>query len=422
MPHQESLTIQAEISAARFLELDEMLSEIGRKRTMHDLIPFPDLGGVHFARILLMPQALDIHGQTISASILYLCEVDAPARAHIAELVDKATAGLDRLFAGCDGYRVDSAADRIAWLHAHTLPTAAYYVNTVGRGLTQIQQEALLREAIEDFLDRDRPRLALMPALDIRAAVQEHVKTRPDLSFAQSPPDGPSLGWRLGEALHQVGVPALTLALAPLAAAAAPLWAALLRWYETHDVPHQQRPDPQSLRELSRGEDFAAQSPLTAIGFVKPGWFRQVTLTGALAALDYGVRHLYNRGSLTGVRTIHFARWLLLDDGRRALFASNYDGSLESYMDEFIDKVAWGLNAVFSNGLGYPRTRWLVGDGATDEQAFKNYLRTHQLRTHVWYSAYENLTTHNIETNARIRAGLLGQSSPAEAQAWLALL
>ena len=29
-------------------------------------------------------------------------------------------------------------------------------------------------------------------------------------------------------------------------------------------------------------------------------------------------------------------------------------------MDDFIDKVAWGLNIVFSNGFGYPRARWLV--------------------------------------------------------------
>ena len=34
----------------------------------------------------------------------------------------------------------------------------------------------------------------------------------------------------------------------------------------------------------------------------------------------------------------------------RVAFLSTYDGSLESYMDDFIDKVAWGLNAIFSNG------------------------------------------------------------------------
>ena len=44
-------------------------------------------------------------------------------------------------------------------------------------------------------------------------------------------------------------------------------------------------------------------------------------------------------------------------------------------MDDFIDKVAWGLNLVFCNGVGYPRTSWLVRGGARDELAFKDYLR-----------------------------------------------
>ena len=74
-------------------------------------------------------------------------------------------------------------------------------------------------------------------------------------------------------------------------------------------------------------------------------------------------------------------------------------------MGDFIDKVAWGLNAIFSNGVGYPRTNWLFFDGAWDEGAFKHYIHTHQLPVHVWYSAYGNLTNANIEQNAPIRAG-----------------
>ena len=31
---------------------------------------------------------------------------------------------------------------------------------------------------------------------------------------------------------------------------------------------------------------------------------------------------------------------MFLDDKQRLIFISNYDGSLESYMDDFIDKVA----------------------------------------------------------------------------------
>ena len=136
---------------------------------------------------------------------------------------------------------------------------------------------------------------------------------------------------------------------------------------------------------LAALEDHVVQNPFTAIGHVKPGRFRRWTLVVILFYLDYATRHFFSRGNLAGVKTIHFARWVFIDGKRRMFFASNYDGSLESYMDDFIDKVAWGLNLVFSNGVGYPRTSWLVRGGARDELAFKDYLRVHQVPTRVWY-------------------------------------
>ena len=156
----------------------------------------------------------------------------------------------------------------------------------------------------------------------------------------------------------------------------------------------------------------------------KPAVPPQVPLccTSLQGPLRHSTRHIYNHGSLTGVTTIHVARWIYLDDKRRLVFASSYDGSLESYMDDFIDKVAWGLNAVFSNGVGYPRTNWLVSGGAQNEQAFKDYLRQRQVLAQLWYAAYDRLTAVNLQTNARIRAGLYGSMDVAEAAAWLRLL
>ena len=90
-------------------------------------------------------------------------------------------------------------------------------------------------------------------------------------------------------------------------------------------------------------------------------------------------------------------------------------------MDDFIDKISWGLNIVFSNGFGYPKTRWLVLDGARDELAFKDYLRRHQVPTRVWYSAYARLTAANVARNERIRDGLRGDMGREEAEQWLQL-
>jgi hypothetical protein len=104
-------------------------------------------------------------------------------------------------------------------------------------------------------------------------------------------------------------------------------------------------------------------------------------------------------------------------------FASNYDGSLESYMDDFINKVAWGLNLVFSNGTGYPRTDWLVLNGAKDEQKFKYYIRRHELPTEVWYNAHPGVTAFELDRNSRIRNGIEKSfMSDEEIRQWLQLI
>jgi hypothetical protein len=156
---------------------------------------------------------------------------------------------------------------------------------------------------------------------------------------------------------------------------------------------------------------------------LKPGLFRRSTLVFILWIIDYTAKHIYGRGRLARVSTVHFARWVFLDNKKRLLFCSNYDGSLESYMDDFINKVGFGLNVVFGNGIGYPRTRWLLLDGAKNEQKFKYVLRRHELATEVWYNAHPGLTAFDRHRNSLIREGLEKASlSDVEAQRWLQLI
>jgi len=92
-------------------------------------------------------------------------------------------------------------------------------------------------------------------------------------------------------------------------------------------------------------------------------------------------------------------------------------------MDDFINKVAFGLNLVFSNGIGYPRTHLLISGGASQEMEFKNYLRRHQVPTDVWYKAYPDLTAADLARNSLVREGLERASmTDAEARQWLALI
>ena len=174
-----------------------------------------------------------------------------------------------------------------------------------------------------------------------------------------------------------------------------------------------------AVNRLRADEDYWVHNQVIAAGSFKPGLFRQLVATVILRTTDFACRHIYNRGFLSGLNTLHFARWVALDDAQRMFFSSNYDGSLESYMNDFIDKAAWGLNAIFSNGDGFPRTSFLFCGGIRDEKAYKRFLPTRQVQSRVWYSAYPYLTTKNIANNAAIREGLSGDSGDDDTRAWL---
>jgi hypothetical protein len=131
-------------------------------------------------------------------------------------------------------------------------------------------------------------------------------------------------------------------------------------------------------------------SPLTAITPVIPG--REAALQ---AVLDDVQRRLDEAGpsGLSGVGTVHFARWVMLRDVDRAqlLFASNFDGPWDVYLDDFIDH-AWELfDAIYSNCEGYPE------HGARDSVAFKAFVRKYQLREDVSYRAYPDASVREIQ-------------------------
>jgi hypothetical protein len=238
-----------------------------------------------------------------------------------------------------------------------------------------------------------------------------------------TPPAGTPLSWRIRDILHLLGVPLLLLITLPILVTALPFFLIQLRRCERSDPEIAPRVDPAHADRLASLEDHDVTNSFNAMGTLKPGWFRRITTVLVLVAIDYTVRHIFCRGRLARVTSIQFARWVFLDGKKRMIFASNYDGSLESYMDDFINKVAFGLNVVFSNGVGYPRTRWLIRDGAKDEQTFKDVLRRHQVPSDVWYNAHPGLTALDKRRNSLIREGIERDSmTEPEIKEWLRLL
>ncbi|HEX9104655.1 MAG TPA: hypothetical protein VF997_20735, partial [Polyangia bacterium] len=202
------------------------------------------------------------------------------------------------------------------------------------------------------------------------------------------------------------------------------LLALLLRRRELHDRVETVDDPPlpvEQLNALHAIEDNVVQNQLTHLATIKPGRLRRFALRFVLWVVDLLARFVYNQGHLGGITTIHFARWLLLDDGR-LLFLSNYDGSWESYLGEFVDRAHIGLTGVWSHTEGFPRSRWMILDGATDEEAFKRWTRRCQLPTQVWYSSYPASSIDNIRNAIAVREGLNAHLGEKECRAWLTRL
>ena len=421
MSLQAPVTVRAEISPGHRAEVDALLS--GSSGGPLKSLGLAELPGLHFARVFVLDAVTLQAGTQVPETLVYMADADGTVRGHLRALVDASGAGVDEVFRHCRGYPADPTdEERLAWLDAHTLTPAARYVHTKGRTVERIKDESRLYACLGSLLDSGEVPPDSGSPVRLRDRLRAGARRRADFSWSREPPQGLGLVEEVRESVHLMAGLTLVIAAAPIAVPAAAVWLLLVRAAERRDTQEEEIPDQAHVDAVRQYEDIGAQNPFTAVGEIKPGIVRQVTMRVALAGLDFANRHAFARDNLAGVDSIHFARWVLLDGNRRLVFASSYDGSQESYMDDFISRLAWGINLVFSNGTGFPKTRWLVLGGARDEIAYKHYLRRHQVPTPVYFSAYPRHTARNLDSFTRVHAGIATDGDEQATRRWLSLL
>jgi hypothetical protein len=426
MPGQEPVTLRATVKAGELPALRAVLeyagASSGRPGAPPTSLRLHDLGKVHFARLFILEAVTLQSGREVKPSLVYMADVDGSADQHLRDLVTRAAAGLDEVFGPCEGYpALPEDSHRLEWLASHTLTPAAYYVHTRGRTVLQIRDEARLYSTLGAIVDSGEVVMAGLPPAIVRSRLREATLRRSDFTWAKNGPPGPGMFPELRDTVHLYATLTALLVVGPFLLIPAAIWLLLVRMVELTDSQETGAPEQAHVDEVRRFEDVGTQNPFTAVGEVKPGLVRRVTMRVALAGLGFACRHSFARDNLAGVTSIHFARWVPIDDGERLIFASSYDGSLESYMDDFISRLSWGINLVFSNGVGFPRARWLVFGGARDEICYKHYLRRHQAPTTVFYSAYPQYTATNLDRFTAVRVGF-NHRDEASAQPWVAQL
>jgi hypothetical protein len=434
-------------------ELSDLLDTIGENIKGNPQVPFVDLERLHYSSMIVVEDGRS------DPYLLFEGSIDGEVRDFFGDLVGRAAPGLGEIYQHCAGYPASGTDDRAAladYLVSHDIGPGAMFVAWPGRTVVTVRQEAHLRERIGQFLDEAMATtdLASQPPQEVRRRVQEFVRREPSLEWAEHELPRPFLV-KYGAELTVFGSYPIIFGLYKLVRTACSRKssrssrflarlalstlgsflggvAAVLRWHEIQDDRKDavRKPDwqtayaqwSQALGHVVDREDRQLQNHLASVTFVKPGRFRLIVLKVVFAVVILAVRLVANRGKLGGITSVHFARWVLTSDDTTVVFLSNFDGSWESYLNDFIDLAAFGLNAVWANTdnrIGYPPAKFLIFGGARDGDRLKAYARYSQVRSRVWYSAYPDLTVDNIGNNIEIREKLFADLDDQDTETWL---
>jgi hypothetical protein len=116
---------------------------------------------------------------------------------------------------------------------------------------------------------------------------------------------------------------------------------------------------------------------------------------------------------LASVPGTHFARWVVIGDvvyegvGQqpdhlrvgRLLFTSNFDGPFEPYLEKLCRGLGGVADAIWGHCCGYP--------GTGDAGAFAAYMRSHQLESSLFFSAYGDRTVEDVKRSLDARRLLI---------------
>jgi hypothetical protein len=397
---------------------------IGAARRPH--IDFPRSRTIHFARFAILD---DPDRGAPHQRLLFSSNYDGELDDHLAELV-RLTSDMAAIWGACEGYSGPEAF--AAFIRAHAHQPAAFYIafpEADAAGISHaidVRRQALAIAHASPLTAFERLRAAFStgPGSLVPRALIDGVRR-----LARALP----LPLDLARAVASSGFPAVYRATLKLIASLDryPVFR-LVNRVTSNRLPPRQSPYssievdscapwaprvpgdeiPSTLRATppTFREDAVTQNQLTLVTVVDP---RQVARVRAvMAAIDSYAKRLAPRGSLIGISTIHFVRWLLIDEGRRLMMLSDYDGSWESYIDEFAEMILSGLDAIWESSFGFPP------DGARDVPAFKRFLRSHQVPSEIFYSSYPTATVLNVAEDLRLAQALTDDDEHA-VKTWL---
>ncbi len=409
MPRQKAVAFQIYLTQGNEENAAAKLRELGNPANVMQpsLLTRDALPTVHFARFLVAP-SITLDGKNIEASILYSANIDVAVQEHWNNLATAIGGFLHELFLLCEGYEAEKADDSllIQFMSAHFIKTPAFYIGAPDRTVDRIHMEDYLHRKVAEVInERDNSENSSIAVLNKIQTWLSSDENKYKNRLSEESSKTPRIKW----------IPAFLtflFTLVLLVVNGLIIYPLIHFFYERRSKPlglDINQLNAEDLEKKMAPENIVYQNQLSQVFVTKTG-LRKFVLWVNLRVTQILARVIFVKGKLLGTPTIHFARWVMIDGGKRFVFFSNFDGSYDEYLGDFVDNSGWGLNAIYGASRGYPTTKFVMGGGAYKIGEFLGWGRYNQVETQAWYSAYPNLGLSQIINNSLIREGLYKKS------------
>lgn len=397
------LTVVADIKPGQDDALRRLLEAIGKDINGNDCMRFPESQLTHFARMAI------INDPEIGPRLMFATNYDGDLRTYLDELA-RISPGLDEVWSKCEDY--PGRAGFPAYIRAHAHPSLGLYLGFPQDTVQDIRNYAAIRRQIESFLDLpDVARYLDGPDIDRFLGMLAQASQK--LGVLSTLGKGTTTAGRIAGRLGQAGF------------RAAFLWAAekYSQWGQSRTFPQVTAECDEDLAERQRTEQaidtvqldtVVVQNQMTTYTTIRPERLTELRL--ALHATQILCDLGWPPGEFADVGTLHSFDWVIVDGGKHMLFLSNFDGSWQNYIGDFVDKLVWGLDALYKHTYDYPPA------GMKDTVRFTHWIIDHQIPPQVFYSAYPRQTVLDIRRNRNLSRMLAAGYDGRAGLEWLGLL
>ena len=394
-------------------KLHDMLSLMGYlgEAPANDPLNFAALEMLHYASLFLYDDPDD------GWFLVFESNIDHGIEPYLKAVIDAARERdqgkcLLGIYHCCRGFGGKSLDDLATYWLGYVQRPAAAYVGSRSRTRNQILLERRIHQIADETLAFDG---SLQDKNAAAAKVRDALSRDDSVDGFETLPTGCGLMGCAASAARFVFDLVITF-----------LWALIFLGLALYNVVKEAaarqdtlRPDGAHVRSQKAKEDFLPTNHMTSIVHLHRDWSRLTAKRAAFAVFDFVSHYLNTKGKLGSIPTIQFAHWAIVNRGRRLLFVSNYDGSWDSYLDDFTLKAARGLTLVWAHGIGFPRSLFMLWGGAAIGPEFIDWARRSMVPTLVWYSAYPGMSVSNINRNTRLRKAIAADKNNENKENWL---